>query len=203
MIALKMEAGGQITGLLNRARGGDAAASNELMSLIHDQLHRIAQKHLNQERPDHTLQPTALVNEAYLRMFGDVHPPFADRTHFIAFASRAMRRILVDYARARGAMRRGGNDLRVGWDTAIEMEVAGSHHIVELMDLDRAIEGLFREHPALAEVIEMRYFGGLTAEEIAIAVSRTVHVVRHEIRFAQAWLRRELAPGAGRGGGNY
>jgi RNA polymerase sigma-70 factor (ECF subfamily) len=193
IIAFKVQGKrGEITELLERARAGDASASDELMSRVHAQLHRIARKHLNKERPDHTLQPTALVNEAYLRMFGGSHPQFADRTHFIAFASRVMRRILVDYARARGAARRGGDGLRVGWDTAIEMEVAGSHHRVELTDLDRAIEGLFRQHPPLGQVIEMRYFGGLTAEEIALAVGRTVHVVRHEIRFAQAWLRREL-----------
>lgn len=184
---------GQITLLLKRSRDGDPSASDELMSLVHAQLHRIAQKHLNRERPEHTLQPTALVNEAYLRMFGDAHPEFADRTHFISFASRVMRRILVDYARARGAVRRGGDGLRMGWDTAIEMEVAGSPARVELMDLDRAIEGLSRDHPPLAEVIELRYFGGLTAEEIAVAVGRSVHVVRHELRFAQAWLRRELS----------
>jgi RNA polymerase sigma-70 factor, ECF subfamily len=183
---------GQITELLERARAGDTSASDELMSRVHAQLHRIAQKHLYKERPDHTLQPTALVNEVYVRIFGHSHPDFANRTHFLACASRVMRRILVDYARARGAARRGGDGLRVGWDTAIEMEVAGSPHRVELTDLDRAIEGLFREHPPLGEVIEMRYFGGLTAEEIAAAVGRTVHVIRHEIRFAQAWLRREL-----------
>jgi RNA polymerase sigma-70 factor (ECF subfamily) len=183
---------GQITELLERARAGDVSASNELMSQVHTQLHRIAKKHLNKERSDHTLQPTALVNEAYLRMFGGAPPQFTNRTHFIAFASRVMRRILVDYARTRGAARRGGDGLRVGWDTAIEMEVAGSRTCVELTDLDRAIEGLAREHPTLGEIIEMRYFGGLTAEEIAIVVSRTVHVVRHELRFAQAWLRRAL-----------
>jgi RNA polymerase sigma-70 factor (ECF subfamily) len=162
------------------------------MSLVHDQLHGIAQKHLHKERPDHTLQPTALINEAYLRMFGGSLPQFANRTHFIAFASRVMRRILVDYARARNAARRGGSDSRVDWDTTIEMESGGSRQRVELMDLDRAIEALGREHSQLAEVVEMRYFGGLTAEEIAAAVGRTAHVVRHELRFAQAWLRREL-----------
>jgi len=184
--------GGQITELLDRARAGDASASNELMSLVQAQLHGIARKHLNKERPDHTLQPTALVNEAYLRMFGDTHLQFADRTHFMALASRVMRRILVDHARARKAERRGGDGLRVGWDTAIEMEVGDARHPVDLTDLDRAMEALSHEHPELGTVIEMRYFGGLTAEEIATAVGRTVHVVRHEIRFAQAWLRREL-----------
>lgn len=163
------------------------------MSLVQAQLHAIAQKHLNHERPDHTLQPTALVNEAYLRMFGGSQPHFADRTHFIAFASRVMRRILVDYARTRKAARRGGDGLRVGWDTAIEMELDGSQQHVELTDVDRALDTLSREHPELGRVVEMKYFGGLTAEEIATAVGRTAHVVRHELRFAQAWLRRELS----------
>jgi RNA polymerase sigma factor (TIGR02999 family) len=184
---------GEITQLLERARAGDASASDELMSRVHAQLHRIARNHLFKERRDHTLQPTALVNEAYVRMFGNSSPEFADRAHFLAFASRVMRRILVDYARSRGAARRGGDGLRVSFDTAIEMEVAGIGRPVELADLDHAIDGLFREHPLLGEVIEMRYFGGLTAEEIAEAVGRTVHVVRHEIRFAQAWMRRELS----------
>jgi RNA polymerase sigma-70 factor (ECF subfamily) len=184
--------GSRITELLGRARGGDDFATNELMSLVHTQLHRIAQKHLSRERPDHTLQPTALVNEAYLRMFGDSQPQFADRTHFIAFASRVMRRILVDYARARKAAIRGGGDRRVGWDAAIEMEAGSSEYRVELTDLDLALEALSREHPQIGEVIEMQYFGGLTAEEIAAAVDRSAHVIRHELRFAQAWLRRKL-----------
>ena len=183
---------GEITELLERSRAGDASASEELMSRVHAQLHRIARRQLNKERPDHTLQPTALVNEAYLRLFGGSQPEFADRSHFIAVASRVMRRILVDYARGRKAARRGGEALQVRLDTAIEMELGGPPKRVELTDLDLAIEGLCREHPALGEVIEMRYFGGLTAEETAEAVGRTVHVVRHEIRFAQAWLRREL-----------
>lgn len=182
----------QITELLERARVGDAGATNELMSLVHTQLHRIAAKHLSRERSGHTLQPTALVNEAYLKIFGNAPPQFAGRAHFVALASRVMRQILVDYARARGAARRGGDELRVDWDAAVEMEVAGSPHRVDLTDLDQAIEGLCREHPRLGDVIVMRYFGGLTAEEIAEAVGRSVHIVRHEIRFAQAWLRREL-----------
>lgn len=127
-----------------------------------------------------------------LRMFGDSQPQFADRTHFIAFASRVMRRILVDYARARKTAIRGGGDRRVGWDTAIEMEAGSSEYRVELTDLDLALEALSREHPQLGEVIEMQYFEGLTAEEIAAAVDRSAHVVRHELRFAQAWLRRKL-----------
>ena len=162
------------------------------MSVVHAQLHRIASKHLRDERSDHTLQPTALINEAYLRLFANAPPHFASRAHFVALASRVMRQILVDYARARGAARRGGDEQRVDWNVAVEMEPAGSPQAVDLTDLDRAIEGLCREHPQAGEAIIMRYFGGLTADEIADTEGRSVHIVRHEIRFAQAWLRREL-----------
>jgi RNA polymerase sigma factor (TIGR02999 family) len=162
------------------------------MPLVYDQLRRIARKHLSKERPGHTLQPTALVNEAYLRMFRNAPPEFSGRTHFIAFASRIMRRILVDHARARGSGKRGGDGQRVEWDTAVDIGLPGARQSMQIMDLDLAIERLTREHPTLGAVIEMRYFGGLTAEQIAEAVGRTVHVVRHEVRFAQAWLRRAL-----------
>jgi RNA polymerase sigma factor (TIGR02999 family) len=184
--------GDQITQLLRRARAGDDSATNELLPLVYAQLRRIAQRHLQKERHGHTLQPTALVNEAYLRIFGDAPPPFADRIHFISVASRVMRRILVDYARARKSERRGGDRGRVGWETAVAMEPGATESRVELTDLDRALDSLAREHPQAAEIIEMQYFGGLTAEEIAVTVGLTVHVVRHEIRFAQAWLRRKL-----------
>jgi len=189
-----VEGGGdQITQLLRRARAGDGSATNELLPLVHAQLHRVAQRHLHNERRGHTLQPTALVNEAYLRIFGDAPPPFADRTHFIAVASRVMRRILVDYARARKSECRGGDRGRVGWETAVAMEPGATQYRVELTDLDRALDSLAREHPQAAEIIEMQYFGGLTAEEVGGAIGISVHVVRHEIRFAQAWLRRELS----------
>jgi RNA polymerase sigma factor (TIGR02999 family) len=177
---------GQITALLDRIHSGDVSAANELMPRVYDQLRRIAGKHLSRERPGHTLQPTALVNEAYLRMFGNPPPEFSGRTHFIAFASRIMRRILVDHARARASGRRGGDGHRVEWDTSIDVGTPDARGTMQILDLDLAIERLSHEHPPLGEVIEMRYFGGLTAEEIAEAVNRSVHVVRHEVRFAQA-----------------
>lgn len=182
----------RITALLERAHAGDVSAADELMPQVYDKLRRIARKHMSRERPGHTLQPTALVNEAYLRMFGNPPPEFTGRTHFIAFASRIMRRILVDHARSRGSGKRGGDGQRVDWDPSITVEMPGAGRTMPIMDLDLAIARLSREHPPLGEVVEMRYFGGLTAEEIASAVGRSVHVVRHEVRFAQAWLRREL-----------
>jgi RNA polymerase sigma factor (TIGR02999 family) len=181
----------QITELLQRVREGDADASHELMPLVYSELRRIAGKYLRRERKDHTLQPTALVNEVYLRMFGDAAPNVADKAHFLAIASQMMRRILVDYARARGSEKRGGDLHRV--ETPGFEEGKDEPRFLPLLELDRAIDALGAENPVLAQAIEMRYFGGLTAEEAAEVTGRSVHSVRHDLRFAQAWLRRALA----------
>jgi RNA polymerase sigma-70 factor (ECF subfamily) len=188
----------QITELLQRVRAGDASASDELIPVVYAELHRIARRHLRKERQDHTLQPTALVNEVYLRMFENSSPQFADRAHFMGVASRITRSILVDYARTRGAAKRGGHDQRIELDAGLGIAVKHLDAIVSLLDLDLAIEALAQENPAPAQAIEMRYFGGMTAEETAEAVGRSIHIVQHELRFAHAWLRRRLggAPGA-------
>lgn len=128
-----------------------------------------------------------------MRIFGGANPQFSDRAHFMAFASRIMRRILVDHARTRGAEKRGGSEPQAYADTEVEVAVDGADHLVRLLDLDRALEALARENPEPAQSIEMCYFGGMTAEETSAAVGRSVHIVRHEVRFAQAWLRRRLA----------
>ncbi len=172
-------------------RAGNELARGELMSVVYQTLHRIADSQLRKERPNHTLQPTALVNEAYLRLFGHSEIQFADRAHFFAVVSRVMRRILVDHARARAAACR--KEEQVQLDTSIDFEAGGSSEPMKLLDLDLAMEALARERSSLAELIEMRYFGGMTAEETAEVVGRSVHVVRHELRLAHAWLRRELA----------
>jgi RNA polymerase sigma-70 factor (ECF subfamily) len=162
----------QITELLRRVRAGDSEASQELMPLVYAELRIIAGKYLRKERKDHTLRPTALVNEVYIRMFGSAAPNVADKAHFLAIASQMMRRILVDYARARASGKRGGDLHRV---EAAGLELGTGH-------------GDF-----LPQAIELRYFGGLTADEAAEATGRSVHSVRHDLRFAQAWLRRTLA----------
>jgi len=180
-----------ITELLHQMRAGDASARSELISVVYQTLHRIAESQLRKERPDHTLQPTALVNEAYLKLFGHLEIEFTDRAHFFAVVSRAMRHILVDHARARAAARR--NQGQVQLDTSIEFAAVGGSAPMKLLDLDLALDALARERSALAELIEMRYFGGMTAEETAAVVGRSVHIVRHELRLAHAWLRRELA----------
>ena len=178
-----------ITALLVKVREGDAAASDELIPAIYGELHRIASQRLRHDRPNHTLRPTALVNEAYLKIFGKTSPQFADRAHFMAFASRIMRGILVDYARNRAAVKRGGDALPVDTEIAVD----DSTSLLRLLDLDTALNALDKENHAAAEVIEMRYFGGMTAEETATVVGRSIHVVQHELRFAHAWLRHTLA----------
>jgi RNA polymerase sigma factor (TIGR02999 family) len=177
--------------LLHQLRRGDQSARDRLLDVAYDTLHRIAQSYLRKERPGHTLQATALVHEAYLKLFGHSEIEFADRTHFFAVVAQAMRRILVDHARAHLAARR--NDGRAGAVPEIELEAGGGLEPMKLLDLDRALDALARERKPLAELIEMRYFGGMTAEETAEVVGRSVYVVRHELRLAHAWLRRELA----------
>jgi RNA polymerase sigma factor (TIGR02999 family) len=178
--------------LLERLRGGDQSVLTELVTALYDELRRIAARHLRAERPEHTLQTTALVHEAYLRLFTDAQRPFADRVHFLAVASRVMRQVLVDYARARATGKRGGGGVAVGTTTLAVESDAGIEYLV-LLDLNRALEALDREDKSLAQLIEMRYFGGMTADETAEALGQSVHVVRHDLRLAQAWLRRELS----------
>ena len=191
MVPIGTESDPPITELLHQMRAGDESARGELLSVVYRTLHRIAESQLRKERPEHTLQPTALVNEAYLKLFGHSEIQFADRAHFFAVVSRAMRRILVDHARARAAARR--NEEQVQLDTSVEFEAGAGSEPMKLLDLDLAMDTLARERNSLAELIEMRYFGGMTAEETAEVVGRSVHVVRHELRLAHAWLRRELS----------
>ena len=182
-----------VTQLLRRVSAGDAVASEELLPIVYAELHRVARRHLRSERPGHTLQATALVNETYLKIFGGSEAEFPDRAHFLAFASRLMRSILVDHARARNAAKRGGDLQRVAVDASLEIAVDDVEQLISLLDLNAAIDALAGEHPSAAQAVEIRYFGGMTAEETALAVGRTVHVVQHDLRFAHAWLRRRLA----------
>jgi RNA polymerase sigma-70 factor (ECF subfamily) len=193
----------QITALLHRVREGDPSASDPLMQAVYGELRRIAGRHLRNERVGHTLQPTALVNEVYVKLFGAGVPEVADRAHFLAIASRIMRSILVDHGRARAASKRGGEAQQVTFDMDLPSAGDAAHpacdeaHVedalVSLLDLHLAMEALAVKNPIPAQVIEMRYFGGMTAEETAAVVGRSVHIVQHDLRFAHAWLRRRLA----------
>jgi RNA polymerase sigma factor (TIGR02999 family) len=182
----------EVTRLLHLVRAGERSALDELMPIVYGELRRIAQAFMRRQRPGHTLQPTALVNEAFIKLFEDAQPEVADRAHFLALMARVMRQVLVDHARAVAADKRGGGEERVPWDTNIEIRSDRQTEQLSVLDLHRALEALERENPTLAEVVEMHYFSGMTAEEVCSAVGRSVHVVRHELRFGRAWLRREL-----------
>jgi RNA polymerase sigma-70 factor, ECF subfamily len=182
----------QVTQLLQRVREGDREALDELMPLVYGELRRIAAAFMKRQRPGDTLQPTALVNEAFIKLFQDAQPHLADRAHFLALSARIMRQVLVDQARAHAAAKRGGRDAHVPWTASLEVKSDDGPELVTVLDLHRALEALERENAALAHVIEMHYFGGMTAEETAAALERSVHAVRHDIRLARAWLRREL-----------
>jgi RNA polymerase sigma-70 factor (ECF subfamily) len=183
----------EVTRLFDRLREGDRGALDELMPLVYAELRRIAGAFMQRQPPGHTLQPTALMNEAFIRLFEDTTPNLVDRVHFLALMSRVMRQVLVDHARARGAAKRGGGSARVPWDTNIEVPEGDTGRPARLLDLDAALQALERENPSLGELVEMYYFGGMTAEEVALSVGRSVHVVRHELRAARAWLHRRLA----------
>jgi RNA polymerase sigma factor (TIGR02999 family) len=179
----------ELTILLQQMQSGDSLAREKLMDLIYDELHRIAQYHLRSERPAHTLQPTALVHEAYLRLFGSSQPKYADRAHFLRMTSVVMRRILIDYARSRKARGAGHESLTINPNRKAQENAIDT---VELLGLDSALDALAQEKKASAEYVEMQYFGGMTAEEIAAATGKSVHIVRQGLRFAQAWLRRHM-----------
>lgn len=179
--------------LLAEWRGGDAEAASRLMPLVYDELRRLSRRYLRRERPDHTLEPTALVHEAFLRMVGKEHPQWQDRAHFFAVAAQQMRRILVDHARAHGADKRGGDAVRVPLDD----DMAFQHKpAADLLALDGALDALASLDPRKAKVVELRYFAGMTLGEVASLLDLSIATINNESRLARAWLHRHL-----RGGG--
>jgi RNA polymerase sigma factor (TIGR02999 family) len=176
-----------ITALLARARQGESEALEHVLPLVYDELHRLAAAALRRDRSGHTLQPTALLNEAFLRLFGPQQPDFSDRAHFLGIAARVMRQVLVDYARTRRAQKRGAGLL-----VPLAENIAAASQPGDLLELDAALEKLQREDPRLVALIEMRFFAGMTAEETAAVRSESVHAIRHDLRYAQARLRRLL-----------
>ena len=178
----------EVTGLLASWREGDEAAHEQLIPLVYAELHRIAERSLGGERADHTLQPTALVHEAYLRLVG-ASVPWEDRAHFFAVAARAMRRVLVDHARARGRKKRGGDLARVTLEEAL---AAGSARAPEMLALDEAMERLAAQDERKARVVELHYFGGLGREEVARVVGVSPATVDRDLRMARAWLYQQM-----------
>jgi RNA polymerase sigma-70 factor, ECF subfamily len=177
-----------ITQLLLDWRQGDQAALNDLMPLVYDELHRLAEHYMRSERPDHTLQPTALVHEAYLRLVGmDVR--WENRVHFFALAAQVMRRILVDHARKYQYAKRGSGAPRLSLDEAIDL----SHErAADLLALDEAMTSLATFDSRKSRIIELQYFGGLTYEETAQVLDISLTTVYQEVKMAKAWLYREI-----------
>jgi len=180
---------GAVTQLLEQARGGDSLALEKLVPLVYGELHRLAARYVRRERPGQSLQATALVHEAYLRLLKDDDLSFQNRAHFLGIAARSMRQILVEHARARGAEKRGGARRRITLDESV---AAGEARDVDLLALDEALDRLARQDANQARIIELRFFGGLTNEETAEALGISPATVKRAWTVARAWLFREL-----------
>ena len=185
------ETAGSLTALLRRWRQGDPTAFDEVAPLIYDELRRIAASHLRDERAGHTWSPTDLISEVYLKLAGGAALEFTDRAHFFAIASRNMRQILVDHARKQWSQKRGGRAPAVDLDETM----AATERPWDLIALDDALEALAKLDPRKARIVELHYFGGLTQEEIAAVCDVHVNTVARDLRFSEAWLRRELGTG--------
>jgi RNA polymerase sigma-70 factor, ECF subfamily len=169
---------------------GERDALDRLLPLVSHELRQVAARYLRRERGGHTLQPTALVNEAYMRLVDLNRIQWQDRAHFFAMAARTMRRILVDHARARDNVKRGGGAIRLSLELAMEVAREPERRLVELDDALRRLE---TTHPRKAQVVELRFFTGLSVEETATAMRVSVDTVKRDWRFAKLWLLRDLA----------
>lgn len=183
---------GEVTRLLSAWQKGDPAASDRLLPLVYQELRRMAKRHMNHQQAGQTLQTTALIHEAYLRLVGQPGKHWENRSHFFAVSSQAMRHILVDYARARLSAKRGGGAQPVSLDEAAVVSV---DRAAELIALDDALEGLKALHPRQCRVVECRYFGGLTVEETAKALQVSPETIMRDWKMAKAWLYRALSSG--------
>src|SRR5580765_3129417 len=179
----------KVTQLLGDWTGGDEGALEKLIPLVQPELHRLAHHYMSRERAGHTLQTTAIINEAYLQLVDNTKPVWQGRSHFIAAAAQLMRRIMVDHARERHSLKRGGGALKVTLDEAAFVTEARSE---ELLALDEALERLAAQDPRKNQIVELRYFGGLTVEETAEFLKLSHRTVEREWTMAKAWLYREL-----------
>ncbi len=180
----------EVTQLLGEWSGGDDGALEKLVPLVQSELHRLAHHYMSRERPGHTLQTTAILNEAYLRLVDDTKPVWQGRSHFIAAAAQMMRHIMVDHARKHQSLKRGGGALKVTLDEAALITETRSQ---ELLDLDEALERLAAQDARKSQIVELRYFGGLTVEETAEFLKLSQRTVEREWTAAKAWLYRELS----------
>jgi RNA polymerase sigma-70 factor (ECF subfamily) len=179
----------QISQLLARYSNGDQAALDQLMPLVYGQLRKMAKRYMRAQPVGHTLQTTALIHEAYLKLVGHEEKRWQNRAHFFGVAAQAMRHILVDYARARHAAKRGGEAREVSFD---EAAVVTAERAAEVVALDDALDGLADLAPRQSRVVELRYFGGLSVEEAAAVLKVSPETVKRDWRMAKVWLLREL-----------
>ena len=177
------------TELLRAWSKGDKAALNDLVPLVERELHQLARAYMGRERQGHTLQPTALVNEVFLRLVHGAKTEWKDRAHFVGIAARLMRQVLVDHARSRGYRKRGGNVQRVSLEQAMPISPEPE---LDVLEVDRALEALAKVDARKSQVVELRFFGGLSVEETAEVLGISVETVKRDWRFAKLWLSREL-----------
>lgn len=180
---------GNLTGLLQRMQAGDKQAEEKAVGLVYEELHRIASRELRRERADHLLQTTALINEAYARLAGSKKTQIQNRGHFFAIASQQMRRILVDYARARDTQRRGGGAVNLDIN---DLQVGSAPKDIDLLLLDESLEKLNKIDPRAARVVELRFFGGYGDLEVVEALGVSLATVRRDWEFARAWLASRM-----------
>ena len=190
---MKSPARHQITELLAEWREGNQSALDELYPLVYDELHRLARRYMSKERKDHTLQTTALINEAYVRMVDQKNVNWANRSHFFAISAQIMRRILIDHARRHAYAKRGGGAQQVSLE---EVAALVPEQGRELMRLDEALKSLAERDPRRSQVVELRYFGGLNNEEIAGVLHVSENTVTRDWNMARAWLYQQLTENA-------
>lgn len=181
-----------VTALLLSWNQGDRDALERLMPLVYQELRRIAAAHFRHERPEHTLQATALVHEAYLKLVNQQHAHWENRTQFFAVAAHLMRRVLVDHARAQGADKRGAGATRLALGDVAEPRAIDSRMDVDVLALNEALDTLATIDPRQARVVELRFFGGLDLDETAAALETSLTTVKRDWTMAKAWLYREL-----------
>lgn len=184
-----MEPAPDVTLLLNKLAAGDQEAAAELVPLVYEELRRLAARHLSHERPDHTLQATALVHEVYMKLAAQKDAKWQNRAHFFGVASQAMRRILVDYARGKQRIRRGGKQQKVSLDDVLLLSPGRTE---EVLAVHESLSRLEMIDARQARIVELRYFGGLTVEEIAEVVGISAKTVMRELNVAKAWLYGDL-----------
>lgn len=187
--------GADVTGLLRAWSAGDRGALDVLAPILHAELKRIAQRYMLRERKEHTLQPTALVNEAFLRLVKAHGVQWQDRAHFFALSAQMMRRILVNHAIARGSGKRGGPGPRISLDEAM---IASPERDSQVVELDGALEELAKLDPRKARIVEMRFFAGLSVEETAAMLKVSPQTVLRDWSLSKTWLAREMSRAAGR-----